>query len=106
MGPRRAVNPRPYSGTLSIALEFKRVLDSRGIQLILTHVYSQYNLDKRREVVKLAAALRVPFIAPVVDRLITRDGAHLDDESARRFGERFITEFDAWLKESGARNKH
>ncbi len=91
---------------LSNALEFKRALAKRGTDIVLTSVPNPDYWSPRLEVASLAAALEVPFISPVVDGLMVRDGAHLDDESAERFGSRFIKEFDAWLKESGVSKKH
>jgi len=91
--------------TLSIAMEFKQTLAARGIKLILTHVPSSRNLSRRREAIALAAAIQVPFIGPIVDGLIGRDGAHLDDESAHRFGVRFFEDFHSWLRGSGADNE-
>ncbi|MCP4262241.1 MAG: hypothetical protein GY774_32780 [Planctomycetes bacterium] len=90
--------PKVDNEALSIALKFKRALATRGTNLILTHVPSPDNLAQRSEVIALAAALDVPFVGPVVDGLVTRDGGHLDDESAKRFGDQFIREFKALLK--------
>jgi hypothetical protein len=88
--------------TLSIARDFQRALAERGVTLVLTHVPSPGNLHRRREAMALAAALEVPFVGPVVDGLVTRDGAHFIDESAERFGVRFLEDLKAWLRESDA----
>ncbi len=92
--------------TLSIAWEFKRALAERGTDMVLTVVPSPVYWSQRHQVASLAAAMKVPFISPTVTGLMTRDGAHLDDESAQRFGVRFLKDFDAWLKESGTGNEH
>lgn len=92
--------PTVDNETLSIALEFKRALAARGANLILTQVPSRHHLPQQSEVIALAAVLDVPFIGPVVDGLVTRDGGHLNDESADRFGTQLVADFGTWLGES------
>jgi hypothetical protein len=89
----------PDEDTLAIALDFKRALAARGAKLILTCVPAPTNLRQRNQAVALAAALQVPFVGPVPDGLVTRDGAHLTDESARRFATRCLADFANQSKE-------
>ena len=90
--------------TFSIAREFKRELAERGTEMVLTLIPYPAYWSQWPQIASLADELEVPFISPIVPGLMTRDGGHLDDESAERFSVQFITEFKAWLKKSGATN--
>jgi hypothetical protein len=83
----------PDEEVLAIARDFKRALAARGTSLILTHVPSPANMSQREQAMALAAELQVPFVGPVMDALVTRDGAHLTDESAQRFASRCLADF-------------
>jgi hypothetical protein len=106
--PPEAISERPDTvdrQTLSIARDFKRELAERGTYLVLTWIPYPGQWHERRDVAALADILEVPFISPVVAGLFTRDGYHLNDESAERFSAQFLADFNTWLKESGTTNR-
>jgi hypothetical protein len=91
--------------TLSIARDFKRALAERGTYIVLTWIPRPIQWQERSKVALLADMLEVPFISPAVAGLFIRDDEHLTDDSAERFGARFLADLNAWLKESSISNR-
>lgn len=107
--PRRTWPVKPDAGRKDIqdaeweaAKDFRDFLESRGGSLVLTLVPSAQLYSSRERAAELAEGLGVPFIAPELDGLVTRDESHLDPESARRFGEAFL---EALLQDETVRDR-
>lgn len=75
---------------IEIAAEFKRFVNDRGGELMITYIPAMSN--DRIEAQQLADALGCRFIAPQLDGLKTFDGSHLDTASAVRFSNAFLAE--------------
>ena len=78
---------------LEAARRFKLDANRRGCRLVFTSIPPR-SPDLARE---LGGALRVPVVLPEVPKLMTCDGSHLDDASARRYAEAFLSELEPIL---------
>lgn len=74
--------------TLDAARHFKRELDKRGSQLVLTFVPTP--APDTHEVQDVADALDVPLAVPMVDGLTSHDESHLTEDSATIWTEQFV----------------
>ena len=63
---------------------------SHGGSLVLTLVPTTRGDGSLRRAQALAEALQVPLLAPRPEGLVTRDGSHLDDRSARLWSQAFF----------------
>ncbi len=81
--------PPPRPDVINEAERFKRELDARGGQLVLTWVPPSSGNTARN----LASLLQVPLIVPEEMGLSTIDGTHLDYESCRHFSTSFLAAF-------------
>jgi hypothetical protein len=84
-----AAGPPPSPGQVKEAEGFKKELEARGAQLVLTWIPPSSGDTARY----LASALQVPLVAPEETGLATIDGSHLDEESCTRFSTSFLAAF-------------
>jgi hypothetical protein len=79
---------------IEVARRFKADMDRRGIRLVLTCVPP----DSPVHALRIGEALGVPVLVPELPDLMTRDGRHLDEDSAKRFSSAFLEQWRPLLE--------
>jgi hypothetical protein len=81
--------------TLDAARAFKKELEARGSDLVLTFVPTP--TPDTREAAHIADELDVPLAVPLVDGLTSYDDSHLTEDSATIWTERFLQVLSPYL---------
>jgi hypothetical protein len=81
--------------TLDAARKFKRELEQRGSQLVLTFVPTP--TPDTREAAHVADELQVPLAAPMIEGLTSHDASHLTEESAFIWSEGFVRTLEPYI---------
>jgi hypothetical protein len=82
------------SYVLQVARGFKADMDRRGTRLVLTCIPPDSPAHARL----VGETLGIPVLVPELPDLVTRDGRHLDEDSANRFARAFLEQWRPLLE--------